>query len=271
MAFFTKKIVDSEMLIEIEERRSRCESFLKKIELKMEELCTDALPELKELYASDDDPYRRNYGMMVSAIQGQLSQMLKKATDTLEEKVENFIREYIDKTTFGSAEWKIFYGLRQECSERKQAFEKAYFYWRDKINKRAVRDLEGEYREILEEYESNRDSFTCKQCGATIALEKIYFIPVYLICTHCNTQNTFKPSTKARGLEQLGRELAEQRTLYLLKDYEKSVQCGNKDAPKLYEVYLRAMFDEWNLIVSDLSEQNDKFYHRLLNDFKKNF
>jgi len=39
-------------------------------------------------------------------------------------------------------------------------------------------------------------------------------------------------------------------------------------APKLYQHYLRAMFDEWNKINPDMEQEHEKFYTRLLNEYK---
>ena len=110
-------------------------------------------------------------------------------------------------------------------------------------------------------------------------------------------------------LEQVGRSLAEQRTALMLLDYsnatemervyyhqmhelklskiqekdkkiiaqidkeidtiEKQRQAVIQDAPLFYEKYLRAMFNEWNKIVPDLAIENEKFYERMIIDFRK--
>jgi hypothetical protein len=58
------------------------------------------------------------------------------------------------------------------------------------------------------------------------------------------------------------RALAERRTAHLLKAYE----SGTPKDSALYRQYLRAMFDEWNSIVPDIAEENEKFHERLLKD-----
>ena len=172
-----------------------------------------------------------------------------------------------------------------------------------------VKDNEAKYQSILNDYEKIKHSFSCTQCGGGITIDKIFFISAYITCPFCQTQNTFEPGSQARELEFLGRELAEERTASLLQEHftvsekseellhqirqtrsdikfesnmhakdalqqqlqqlEKSYKEANKVSVEKYEYYLRKMFDEWNSIVPGLAAQNDKFYERMLQDFRR--
>lgn len=188
-------------------------------------------------------------------------------------------------------------------------FETAYHRWRERLETTGTEDLEAQYQEIIREYGTLAGSFRCKQCGSPLSIDRMYFISTYIACPACQTQNVFEPSTRAKNLELLGRKLAEQRCAGLLAAHEQEKEkerelyhqrhelslstIHEKDrgrlqrireqmdelerqrreaiakAPVLYEQYLRAMFDEWNKIVPDLTEQNEKFYQRLLADHRK--
>ena len=43
-----------------------------------------------------------------------------------------------------------------------------------------------------------------------------------------------------------------------------------EEAPKLYIKYMRAMFDEWNKIIPDLKEYNEKVYQSWIKDYIAN-
>lgn len=309
---FSKK--DNEVALpqwqtQAQENKERIFIFLDKLEAKMKELCDAAIPELIETHKSDEDIYKRTYGRLVAGINGQLENIRKKAYDTYEEKINGFYQDIREEVSVLSPHYALLSSFRDDCSTRyHKQFEEKYQYWTKKVAETNYEDLEINYQRILDEYERIKNTFHCQQCGGNIAIEKIFFVTTYLTCPHCQTQNTFAPSTEAAGLEGLGRSLAEQRTAHLLKAYEDEKQkerdlyherhtlsltkINQKDkkeveridaalesltqkrdeairnAPPLYEKYLRAMFDEWNKIVPDLALQNEKFYDRLLADFR---
>lgn len=290
------------------ENQERIFIFLDKLEIKMQELCEAAIPELLAVFKTDND-MKRGFYLLQSGIEGQLTNIRKKATDVFNEKVLELYDEL--NISIMSPHHDIIYQFRQQCSKRyNQQFNDAYQYWHNKIQDTAKEtDLEEQYQQIITEYESIKDKFKCKQCGGALSIHKIFFISTYITCPQCQTQNTFEPSTQAKNLEHLGKKLAEQRTEHLLLAYQianqkerdlwqqkhemrlKGINYGNKkaeaenkilldnlelqrlqainDAPPFYEIYLRAMFNEWNILVPDLAEQNDKFYLRQLEDFRK--
>ncbi|MVT09101.1 zinc finger-like domain-containing protein [Chitinophaga tropicalis] len=227
--------------------------FLEKLEARMEEMCTAAIPELKKVFEEDQDPFKRAHGRMLSGLLGQLRQMREKADEVREEKIIGTMYSVGD----------IAYDFREACYDRHNEFEEKLQRYTELLEETAERrDLEAFYQEQLAAFEAIRDKFTCKQCGGKITISKMFFIATYMTCSYCQTQNTFLPSTGAQLVLHQARSLAEQRTAHLQKAYED----GYPNDPLLYKQYLRAMFDEWNKIVPDMAAENEKFYLRLLKD-----
>lgn len=283
--------------------------FLDKLETHLNELCDASVDELKALLHSDS--YNLNtYSQIKAGVLGQVEHIRKKAYDTNEEKINGFYDEINSSINFNTEEKSYLYRFRDTCHKRYADFTNKLSRCRDEINAvETTKDLEAAYQQILQEYESIKNKFTCTQCGGHLQIEKIFFITTHITCPYCKTQNTFEPGTQARGLEFLARELAEQRATPLLLAYE--IKCNETEiifaelrqlkndsrfensisqkqqltqqiktleksyteciraSAILYENYLRAMFDEWNSIVPDLTPQNEKFHQRLLDDFKK--
>ncbi|KFF05486.1 hypothetical protein [Flavobacterium reichenbachii] len=289
---------------ELQESQERWFIFLEKLDAKMEEFATAAIPELKEILQSDDDLYKRTFHRVYSGVNGQLSNIREKARDTYEEKILNVYYHYNSQISVLSKHHNLVSDFRNNCSDRYNDFENRYEYWRTQIEKTQERDLEIEYQKILDEYEAIKNKFNCTQCGGNIQIEKIFLIETYISCPYCKTQNTFAPSTQARNLQHIARGLAEQRTVHLyeefetennkerelyherhelglskihesdkkvlneiqskMDDLEQQRQFVIKNAPKLHQIYLRAMYDEWNKITPDLKEHNEKMYQNQL-------
>lgn len=291
---------------ELQESQERWFSFLEKLEAKMEEFATAAIPELKEILQTDDDLYKRTFHKVYSGVNGQLSNIREKARNTYDEKIINVYYDYNSQISVLSKHHNLVSDFRNNCSDRYNDFENKYEYWRNQIEKTQERDLEIEYQKIVDEYEAIKNKFNCTQCGGNIEIEKIFLIETYIECPYCKTQNTFAPSTQARNLQHIARGLAEQRTAHLyeafetennkerelyhqrhelslskihesdkkllheiqtkMDELEQQRQFVIKNAPKLYKVYLRAMYDEWNSITPDLKEHNEKMYQNQLQD-----
>lgn len=290
---------------ELQESQERWFSFLEKLETKMEEFATAAIPELKQILEEDDDLYKRTFQKVYSGVNGQLNNIREKARDTFEEKILDTYQNINSQVSVLSKYYGLISDFRTVCSDRyHRGFEDKYEYWRKQIEKTQERDLEIEYQKILDEFESIKDKFSCKQCGGNITIEKIFLIETYISCPYCKTQNTFAPSTQGRNLQSIARGLAEQRTAHLQEAYEienekeralyhqrhelslstihetdkkilseinakmdeleEQRQSAIQNAPKLYHTYLRAMYDEWNKITPDLKEHNEKMYQNQL-------
>ena len=292
----------------LSETKNRWFVFLDKLEAKMQELCEAAIPELKEMFSCDEDVFKRKYHQICSGIKGQLGNIRQKANETYEEKVSDFVECQKQRFSFDSLESDCIYEFRNECAQRQEEFDEKYNYWNDMLAKTGEEDLEIKYQNILKEYESIKNQFQCTQCGGKMEIHKLFFISAYIACPYCQSQNTFEPSTMARSLEFISRDLARQRTSGLLKEYEikkskerelyhrkheidlstihekdkkilaekkqqeesleKQRQESIKNAHILYESYLRAYFNELNKIMPDFTEHNEKLYHSQLQEYK---
>jgi RNA polymerase-binding transcription factor DksA len=301
-----------EWLNEAHEIKTRLFSFLEKLEIKMQELCEAAIPELIEIQKTNTGPYNMAYGNMLAGIKGQLENIRQKVYDVYEDKVEDFYQSIKSDVSILSPHHEVLTDFRTTCSDRRNAFEGILSDWNDALDKTEDDgNLEEKYQNILKEYESIKNKFKCKQCGGNITIDKIFFLSTYITCSYCQSQNTFEPSTEAKGLEYLGRQIAEQRTAHLLLAYNEAQEkerelyhqrhqlkldmigesdkkvlqaieqqikaleierdTAIKEAPALYVKYLRAMFDEWNKIVPDLTVQNNKFHDSQLAEFMKSY
>lgn len=289
-----------EWYAELQESQQRWFAFLEKLEAKMEELATAAIPELKQLLEEDEDLYKRTFHRVYAGVRGQLNNIREKARDTYEEKINRIYYDLNSQVSVLSKHHDLLSDFRTACSDRHNEFERKFEHWSDQIEKTQERDLEIEYQKILNEFETIKDKFSCKQCGGNITIDKIFLIETYISCPYCQSQNTFAPSTQARMLQNIARGLAEQRTVHLYEAFEtennkerelyhqrhelslsKIHQTDSRvlneintkmdqleidrqnviqNAPKLYQVYVRAMYDEWNKITPDLKEHNEKMY-----------
>ncbi|HEX8015499.1 MAG TPA: hypothetical protein VF465_09725 [Flavobacterium sp.] len=289
-----------EWYAELQESQQRWFAFLEKLEVKMEELATAAIPELKQLLEEDEDLYKRTFHRVYAGVRGQLNNIREKARDTYEEKINRIYYDLNSQVSVLSKHHDLLSDFRTACSDRHNEFERKFEHWSDQIEKTQERDLEIEYQKILNEFETIKDKFSCKQCGGNITIDKIFLIETYISCPYCQSQNTFAPSTQARMLQNIARGLAEQRTVHLYEAFEtennkerelyhqrhelslsKIHQTDSRvlneintkmdqleidrqnviqNAPKLYQVYVRAMYDEWNKITPDLKEHNEKMY-----------
>ncbi|KAF2517011.1 hypothetical protein [Flavobacterium foetidum] len=289
---------------ELGESQQRWFTFLEKLEAKMEEFAAAAIPELKQLLQEDDDLYKRTFHRVYSGVNGQIQNIRNKARDTYEEKIIDVYHYYSSQISVLSPYHNLVSDFRNVCSDRYNDFEDKSEYWRNEIEKTQERDLEIEYQKILSEFEAVKNKFNCTQCGGGLTIDRIFLIETYISCPYCKTQNTFSPSTQARNLQNIARNLAEQRTAHLKKDFEvenskerelyhqihelelskihqsdkkilseiqskiadleEQRQSAIQNAPKLHQHYLRAMYDEWNKITPDLKEHNEKMYQNQL-------
>lgn len=289
------------------ELEGRWFTFLSKMELKMNELCDAAMPELCDLYSSDQDMYKSSYHNMRNGILNQLRMMGDKARDVYEKQIEEFYESLVDDVE--GKEEDALDSFRERCSDSHEDFEEKIDKCRLKIEATENEDLELKYQKILDEYDAIKDKFCCTQCGSPVSIPKLFFVSTYIECPSCRTQNTFEPSSQARELDHLGRALAESRTRHLIEKSEREAErereiyyeihelelslifeedqskvknveskieeleqarkAATKNAIQIHKEYLRAMFDEWHRIVPDLKEQNERFYERLLKEVEK--
>lgn len=290
-----------EWVAELQATQQRWFTFLEKLEVRMEELCTAAIPELKQLLQDDQDQYQQTFYKVQSGINGQMRNIRSKANDTYDTKVLDVYYTYKDQVGYHDQ----LDDFRNACSDRyHKTFEDKYNYWQQQLDKAAVNDYEVIYADILHKFEQSKNSFTCKQCGSPITIEKIFFISTYITCPACQTQNTFEPGSATRSLQHIARGLAEQRTRHLYDAYQQALdrerelyhanhelqlsihfekdkqvaaakqqqvaanelnrQQAIASAPELNRQYTKAMFDEWKAITPDLEEHLEKMYQQHL-------
>jgi hypothetical protein len=265
---FEKKYDNPALISELSHTRERWFTFLQKLEDRMVDMCDAAVPELKTVFEQDTDPYKRAHGHMLSGLLGQLSQMRSKANQVRDENITGMMiagGAVIPSITSaaGRKYHDLLYAFRIACFDRHYAFEEKLTAAIVQLQEAAgEQDLEAAYQEQLAAFEKIKEDFNCQQCGGNISIPKMFFIATYVSCPFCQTQNTFMPSTEAQMVLHNARGLAEQRTAHLRKAAE---EAGTKN-PDLQRKYLRAMFDEWNKIVPDMTEENEKFHERLLKD-----
>ncbi|WP_143305108.1 hypothetical protein [Chitinophaga vietnamensis] len=265
---FKKKYNNPELLEALKTQQERWFTFLDKIEARMDEMTAAAVPELRDIFLKDEDPYKRAHANMLSGLIGQVNQMRQKVDDALENNIHAFV--YSTEATLpsitssaGTEYRNKLHAFRMACLNRHFIFDEKLHHAINLLKEAAgEQDLEAEYQQELQAFDRIRDKFSCVQCGGNITLPQMFFIATYVSCPFCHSQNTFLPSTGARMVLHHARSLAEQRTAHLKKAYE---QSGSNE---MYQQYLRAMFDEWNKIVPDMKEENEKFYQRLLHDHK---
>lgn len=263
-----EKYHNPELLETIRQTQGRWFDFLDKLESRMHELSMAAVPEIREVFNQDTDPYKRAHGHMLMGLHGQINQMRYKANKAMEENIFHFIdcvaAELPDFISFAGREYHDkLNAFRMSCIDRHYIFEEKIDHYTTLLkNAAGEQDLETTYREQLAAFESIKDKFVCRQCGGNMTIPQIFFIATYITCPFCQTQNTFTPSTGAQMVLHQARSLAEQRTVHLLRLYEES----KPNDPHLYKQYLRSMFDEWNKIVPDMAAENEKFYLRMLYD-----
>jgi hypothetical protein len=291
----------------LDQSRERWFTFLEKLEERMEELCTAAIPELKEVLAKDDDVYKRNFHKVYSGVQGQLGNIRQKAYDTYDEKILGDYYSLVHQVSALDPGYDYLKEFQNQCSERyNDVFEKKLNYWEKQIEMTKEEDLEIKYKKILDEYETVKHKFTCKQCGAALSIDKIFFISTYVACPACRTQNTFAPSSSAQMIQHFSRDLAHQRVSSLYEAYvtenekeriyyhqihklrlsnissgkaekkkaeqemaqlEQERKASIENTPKLYRIYLRALYDEMNKITPDLKEHNEKMYENAISQY----
>jgi RNA polymerase-binding transcription factor DksA len=286
MGFFSSKkdVQPPVWAADLQETQQRLFTFLDNLEAKMQELCEAALPQLKELFCNDPDIYHREFYRVRSGVSGQLEQIQKKARDVREEKVEGLYQDLKDEgISVTDPHYNLLRDFRIACSERFEAFDRRCHDWRRQVAATDYEDLEQRYQQVLQEYESSKDKFQCKQCGAPISINELFFIDVLLPCSSCHTQNTFSPGTQAKNVLNFAQDLAEQRTAGLHQDFEAAQQRERElymlahenrerlsddarqkkeraalraayeaehrtvvaNIPALYEKYIRAFYGEW--------------------------
>jgi rubrerythrin len=294
-----------DLRIQIDERRERWFVFIDKLNTRAEELYLAAIPELNALKESDDDPNKSTYYKVLSGVCGQLDNMRSKACDTQDKEIADFydyLRH--SEITALHPLMRYLDDFRNDCYDRLTEFEQSINTKTDKLRKEKRDDIEDEYAKIIDSFNADKDKFRCSQCGHLLPVERIFFLSVHIPCPACGTQNTLEPGRNARNLQFIAKKLAEKRCEHLLDAYQNEIQNERdlyfkahnikldsihkndkekaiaqeqieaihaerkrsiENAPRLYNVYLRALYDEMNRILPEFKEHHEKLYLEQIN------
>ena len=228
--------------------------FLRRLEERVKEFVEVSLPELRETYKTDPDVAKRGYMRLADSIEGQIESVRKKADKVYKKEIEDYYEHLMDY--FTDTDNESLEGLEDDasnyhfdiCDPRYKKFEKLMDFWSEKVKETEGENAESKYEAILEEYEQLKDKFACKQCGSPITIPQIFLTTAHIECPSCQTQNTFEPSSRARELDFIGRELAEQRNIPLLQAYEDE----KENLDKLHE-----RISDLESEIMDLDEDDD--------------
>jgi len=200
--------------------------FLDRLEERVKEFVEASIPELQETYKNDTDAAKRGYMRLADSVEGQIESVRKKADKVYGREIEdyydhlmNYFTDTEDESLDGLEDVAANYHF-ETCDPRYKKFEKAMDFWSKKVKDTEGENTESKYQAILDEYELIKDKFVCKQCGSPITIPAIFLTTAHIECPSCQTQNTFEPSSRARELDFVGRELAEQRNEHLMQAYE---------------------------------------------------
>ncbi|MDR2126168.1 MAG: hypothetical protein LBP63_05005 [Prevotellaceae bacterium] len=296
---------------QIDARRERWFVFIDKLNTRAEELYLAALPELNALKASDSDPNKSTYNKVLSGVCGQLANMRSKAYDAQDREISDFYDylRHGEITALHPLS-RYLTEFRNDCYDRFTEFEQSINMKTDKLREVERDEIEYEYAKIIDSFNADKDKFRCSQCGHLLPVERIFFISVHIVCPACNTQNTLEPGRSARNLQFIAKKLAEKRCEHLLNAYQNEIQNERdlyfkahnikldsihkndrekaiaqeqieaihaerkrsiENAPHLYNVYLRALYDEMNRILPEFKEHHEKLYLEQINQKGENY
>lgn len=212
----------SMLITKMTEIETRWCLFLEKLEARMKELSEASIPELEEMFIVDEDMHKRTYYNFLQSIKAQINNINDKAEDVQDKNVSDPLDIIEDEITDMDNDKlsDFFHDLSDRCQKRGEQFGEKVSYWLDELDKTQIQDYELKYKAIHDEYQQVKDKFCCKQCSSPIPINRIYFISTHIMCPSCQTQNTFHPSTRTSELDNIGRLLAEQRTIHLLEAAE---------------------------------------------------
>lgn len=234
---------------------ARARTFFTKMEERAQQIMEEARASGQVVADADSDPYKRSFLQFKGAIIAQFTVIIQKGSTTYQTQI---------MPNAGGAEMITLSQLYSNWNTKIVTMMNSAF---DGV---VERNLEQEYKDIMESYNLARDKFNCKQCGAKLTISQFYFQASYITCEYCQTQNTFDPGTKARMMEHIARPLAASRCLEQYELFrEERAKGGARAATPVYEAYLKAVIHEMDELLPGLHEQHQHFYNRMMNDYHK--
>jgi hypothetical protein len=281
---------------QITNTQERWLTFLQKLENRAKELHEAAFTELANLRKTD----KKAHYKMLFGVCGQFEAIRSKAYDTKESEITDLYYCLKDDIGVSHPLFETLYKFRNICYERFDDFEKTLNGLDQSLRDDSNEDLEGEYQKILKN--AAKEKFFCSQCGHPLVVERIFFIAVHIACGACGSQNTLEPSSHARSLQYIAKDLAAKRCKHLLTASEnekqkerdlymqahklklsaihesdkeviqKKIDAINlkrdealKNSRRIYGEYLRAYCDEMNKMLPDFKDHHEKIYLRQIN------
>lgn len=288
---------------DLENIESRLYVFLAKLDERADMLLQGFIAEAPAVMA-DDNIHGQAYYRFRSATSGQLATLRQKVQEVRESQINGTWYKYDGSFDFGGAASNLLYDWRQRCFEKLNSWEETlYKKEQQAIDQVEAKDYEVIFHELIRQYEGEKENVHCKQCGAKLVIEGMYYYSVYIPCQFCHTQNIFDPGTNARKLEETARKLAEQRNKAILEQQE-AMQTGERElyqqmhelhlslihekdskvvqekqktiaaleiqrkhaleeAPLLLEQYYKAVFETMSELLPDLREHNERFFQAM--------
>lgn len=287
---------------QLQETENRLLSFLHKLNERADLLLEGFVAEAPAILAGDTR-YEQAYHRFLAATRGQLQTIREKVREARSQQIEALYLQHSGQYYSGGAATSLTEWYHR-CLNAITKWEEALYQRETQaIEKAEWKDYEAVFRQLMDGYHREKESIHCKQCGARLQINQVYYYSVYVPCPFCQTQNIFNPGTNARQLEETARKLAEQRSKPLLEEHhlqqqlerelylqahelhltmiheknnqvvrekqhaitqlEAQRQEALQKAPKLLEAYHRSVFNEITQLLPDLHEHNERFYNAI--------
>jgi len=294
---------------ELDALETRLNSFLSKLDERLDVLLTGFIEEAPAIM-KEDDRFGQSYYRFSSAMKGQAGNMREKVQEVLSKQIDPVFSNYTDTLPVGTDAYRMVYDWRNRCTEKAHNWEEQMQHRVDKAVEQVERkDYEPVFQDMMNAYRQQCQSVNCQQCGAHLNIQQVYYYSAYVSCSFCQTQNIFEPGTAARDLELIARKLAEQRSkhfmdmhelrqqeeqeLYMqihelqlkLTMQERASKSGplysqilaieaqrvqaENEVPEYLDKYYRNIFDELTILLPDLKEHHDKFFTSLQTNYQR--
>lgn len=169
----------------------RFDTFLKKLEARANDVISQAKPQIPEIYASDEDFYKRSFELFKNNLTGELHSLIRKAETVFSTQIIPFEQQS---------------GLIE--SRAAKHYSKKFEDWKDRLEFRIdalfenfqPKKLEDLYEQAVSDLDEINEKIACQSCGSKMHMDTIYTISKYISCPFCGAQNIFTPSQAMREL-----------------------------------------------------------------------
>ncbi|MCF6407131.1 hypothetical protein L3C95_29820 [Chitinophaga filiformis] len=294
---------------ELETLENRLNSFLTKLDERVDILLSGFIEEAPSVIAGDDR-FGQAYYRFSSGMKGQAGNMREKVREVLEKQIEPVYQRYSDIFSVESEAYSILREWRHRCARKADEWEEQLQRRVDEATELVEqKDYEPIFEQMVNTYWQQCQSVNCRQCGANLSIKQVYYYSAYVSCAYCQTQNIFEPGAMGRDIEHTARKLAEQRSKHFidaheqrkreeqdlyeqihelqlaLSTQERMTKSGpgyeqirlleaqrvqaENEAPELLDKYYRNIFDELTKLLPDLEEHHEKFFKSLQANYQR--